>query len=282
MAGGFIVLWRKLTDHPIWMNSTAEQRAVLVELLFLASWKESRWEICGEVHDLKPGQFFMSTRDLAERTKVSHQTLRTTMKRFEKMGFLTQESTHRGTLITIVNWAKYQGVQDKLTQEATRDQHTPNTQVTHDQHMPNTTIKEPSNQVTKKPGNQVTSDRAAPTRKAGKARPSGPAEVEEFFNEQAYDFDHHLEASKFWDYWESVGWLRKGNRPIKDWKGCARSWAGNVAKYEDKPQTFRQTGGLTTAECAQVFRQDNERGMNHGGNGTDGASGGDLSDVFGF
>lgn len=83
MAGGFIVLWRRLENSPIWVSSTAEQRAVLIELLFLASWKESRWVICGEAHVLKPGQLFASEREIAKKAAVSYQTLRSTLKLFE-------------------------------------------------------------------------------------------------------------------------------------------------------------------------------------------------------
>lgn len=238
MAGGFIVLWRKLEDHPIWMNSTAEQRAILVELLFLASWKESRWEVCGEVHDLKPGQFFTSTRTIAERAKVTHKTLRVALNRFEKLGFLAQQTTHRGTLITIVNWAKYQGVSEDRAQTTAHEGHSEGTPTAQQGHTKGTTIKEPCNQVTRKPGNHVTIDRAAPKRSTAKARPKGPEEVEAFFNEGAYDFDHHLEAEKFWDYWESVGWMRKGNRPVKDWKSTARSWAANVKRYSNETPRF--------------------------------------------
>lgn len=94
------------------------------------------------------------------------------------------------------------------------------------------------NQGTKEPCNHTTIDRASPKRSTAKARPKGPEEVEAYFREGKYDFDPHLEAGKFWDYWESVGWLRKGNRPVKDWRSTARTWAGNVKRYANEAPRF--------------------------------------------
>jgi hypothetical protein len=140
MAGdkGFIKLYRDLLDKPIWTNSTAEQKVILVTLLMLAQWQPVEWKILGDSIDLEPGMLFISTRALAAKCGVTHQNVRTALKQLEGYNFLTQRSTHRGTLIKIVNWGTYQSANSGDNTEAntkvTRASHTPNTPNGENQH----------------------------------------------------------------------------------------------------------------------------------------------------
>lgn len=145
---GFICLWRKTFDEPIWYNSTSEQKALFITLLSMASWKERKYDIYGEEMILQPGQFITSYTELAKLTGkgVSRQIVRTGLDRFERLNFLTRQVTQRGTLITIVNWRKYQDkdYEDNTADNtgATREQHSINTGATQEQHRTNTPIKE--------------------------------------------------------------------------------------------------------------------------------------------
>lgn len=156
---GFICLWRKTLDEPIWYNSTPEQKALFITLLSIANWREKKYDIYGEEMILQPGQFIISYLELAKLTGkgVSVRNVRTGIDRFEKLNFLTRQVTRRGTLITIVNWRKYQDINyetDTPTDiELTRDRHATDTPLTQDRHAHKRTIK-PCNQVTKKPSNQ--------------------------------------------------------------------------------------------------------------------------------
>lgn len=38
------------------------------------------------------------------------------------------------------------------------------------------------------------------------------------------------EAARFFDYWESVGWMRAGRKMV-DWQASARTWIGNCGKF---------------------------------------------------
>lgn len=148
MSKGFICLWRKTFDEPIWYNSTPEQKALFITLLSMASWKERKYDIYGEEMILQPGQFVTSYTELAKTTGkgVTRQMVRTGLKRFERLNFLTQQATQRGSLITIVNWSKYQDkdYEDNTADNtgATQGQHGSNTALTQEQHAINTPIKE--------------------------------------------------------------------------------------------------------------------------------------------
>nr|DAW99723.1 MAG TPA: replisome organizer [Caudoviricetes sp.] len=139
MDSGYIKLYRSLLEDPIWTNSTAEQCVILIQLLFFVTWKPKKWDVFGRQFTLNPGQGFVSIRDFSKICGhgVSRQKVRTAFKRFENLGFLTQEPTQKGTLITIVNWRKYQGLVDDANPSA-------NPTLTQGQPNPNPTIKEES------------------------------------------------------------------------------------------------------------------------------------------
>lgn len=157
---GFICLWRKTQYDPIWFNSTPEQKAIFITLLFMANWKEQKYDIFGDEIVLKAGSFITSYTQIAELTGkgVSMQNVRTAIDRFEKMGFLTRKVTRRGSLINIVNWRKYQDRDYEANTlaniELTSHQQGINKALTLNSHAHKRTIQ-PSNQVTKEPSNHI-------------------------------------------------------------------------------------------------------------------------------
>lgn len=107
---GFIKIYRSMLRDPVWANSTMPQKVIFLTLLLSVQWQRTQWDINGKKFYLEPGQGFISTRRLAKDCgpDVSQKNVRTALARFEKMDFITTEKTHWGTLITIVNWWKYQ------------------------------------------------------------------------------------------------------------------------------------------------------------------------------
>ncbi|HEY4786646.1 MAG TPA: hypothetical protein VIH57_11380 [Bacteroidales bacterium] len=45
-----------------------------------------------------------------------------------------------------------------------------------------------------------------------------------------------VEAEKFFNYFESNGWLVGGRAKMKDWKAAARNWILNIPKFVPKPK----------------------------------------------
>ena len=45
-----------------------------------------------------------------------------------------------------------------------------------------------------------------------------------------------VEAEKFFNYFESNGWLVGGRAKMKDWKAAARNWILNIPKFSHKPK----------------------------------------------
>lgn len=148
MNNGWIKLYRCLMDKPIWLNSTPEQKVVLATILMLANHEDKEWDWNGEKFSVKAGQFVTSLPKLAEKCGigVSIQNVRTALKRFEKLGFLTDKSTATGRLITVENWGIYQGDDSEANRPTnshlTEGQQTPNRGLTSNKNDKNVRMKE--------------------------------------------------------------------------------------------------------------------------------------------
>ena len=59
------------------------------------------------------------------------------------------------------------------------------------------------------------------------------SEVQEYFKSPKYA---PVEASKFYNYFQSNGWLVGGRSKMKDWKAAARNWMLNTHKFSNGKQ----------------------------------------------
>lgn len=136
MNNGWIKLHRELIEHPIWKQSTPEQKSILITLLCMANHEANRWEWQGKEFVVEPGQFVTSLEHIKQSCGkgISIQNVRGAIARFEKMGFLTHQSTKTGTLIIIEKWGKWQGVSEEpnkdTNKEVTKSQQRGNKEVT--------------------------------------------------------------------------------------------------------------------------------------------------------
>lgn len=131
---GWIKLHRQLTEKAIWLESTPEQKTILITLLMMANHEQKEWEWKGEKFKAEPGQFVTSLESIVKKcgNGVSIQNVRTAIKRFEKYEFLTNQSTNKNRLISIVNWGLYQD-KETTTNKQTNKQLTSNQQATNKQ-----------------------------------------------------------------------------------------------------------------------------------------------------
>ena len=131
---GWIKLHRILIDKAIWQCSTPEQKSILITLLLLTNHEEKEWLWQGQKFKAQPGQFVTSIESIAKKAGVSNQNVRSALVKFEKLEFLTNQSTKTGRLITIVNWGVYQGGGDEgnkaTNKEVTKHQQSTNKALT--------------------------------------------------------------------------------------------------------------------------------------------------------
>jgi len=122
MLMGWIKVHRILLNKPIWLKSTPEQKTILITLLMLANHDESEWEWMGNKFKVEPGQFITSLESIKLYCGkgITIQNIRSALKRFEKLEFLTNKSTKTGRMITICNWDSYQITKDEHNNEANK------------------------------------------------------------------------------------------------------------------------------------------------------------------
>ena len=118
---GWVKVHRCILDKPIWLNSTPEQKTVLLTVMLMANHNKKEWEWAGKKFNVEPGQMVTSASSICEKAGkgVSRQNVRSSLKRFEKLQFLTMKSTKMGMLITVLNWDSYQDTQPS-TQPSTQ------------------------------------------------------------------------------------------------------------------------------------------------------------------
>lgn len=115
MNNGFFKIYRELWDKPIWKQSTPIQKTVLLTLLSMVNFAPAEWEWQGQKFSVQPGQTITSLQHIAERCGkgVNVGNVRGALDRFVKLGFLANESTKTGRLLTVVNWGAYQYLDDE-------------------------------------------------------------------------------------------------------------------------------------------------------------------------
>lgn len=131
---GWICLYRDLLEKTIWQNSTPEQKTILIALLLMANHKQKQWEWKGKKYTVKEGEFITSLEKIVTMCGkgITMQNVRTSLKRFEKLQFLTSKSTNKNRLIKIENWGLYQDKENQPN-KVTNKQLTSNQQATNKQ-----------------------------------------------------------------------------------------------------------------------------------------------------
>lgn len=140
---GWIKLHRKITESNMYKALNSKQRDVMFACLLSANFSENQWEFDGEIHKCDPGQFVSSLDSLCKLCgkDVKVQSVRTALLKLEKWGFLTNESTKTGRLVTICNWDTYQDLEIKPNKATNKDL-TKNQQSTNKDLTPNNKDKE--------------------------------------------------------------------------------------------------------------------------------------------
>lgn len=126
---GFIKLYRQLLDSNI-KEIGIQGIGFACYCLLKANHKDAKWFDGNNYQEIKRGQFITSLPQMAGDLKVGIQVIRTLLKKFARLDFLTDKPTNRYRLITIVNYSKYQDKPEQLTDELTGKQQVANRQLT--------------------------------------------------------------------------------------------------------------------------------------------------------
>ena len=112
---GYIKLYRQITDTPVWADS--DKLKLWLMCLMKATHDEKTQVVGNQIIELKAGQFITGrsalsddfNHDVKKDRRVDGLTLFRWLSLFEKMEMLNIKKTNKYSLITVLNWDKYQG-----------------------------------------------------------------------------------------------------------------------------------------------------------------------------
>lgn len=136
---GWICVHREIFDNWIWQDKAPfDKRAAWIDLLLMANHKDNKILFDGELKEIKRGQRLTSIRKLCNRWKWSNTKVKNFLDILEKDGMITLEiAPQKATLITIVNYSKYQDMSDSESDSETSQGHQSSDSETSQKHINN-------------------------------------------------------------------------------------------------------------------------------------------------
>ena len=124
---GWVKIHRSVIDNPKLTRSS--RFSVWMYILLAVTHTETKAYLCGKEIVLNPGQGVFSTPDLAHKLALSVSVIRRVLDWLESEQQIEQQKTTKGTVITVLNWGKYQqseqqSEQQKNNKRTTREQPT--------------------------------------------------------------------------------------------------------------------------------------------------------------
>lgn len=228
MERGYVKLWRKTLDSGLLQHPTAWQ--VFGYLLMSATRSKRKLMVAGQVFELSPGDYAASVAGICEFLKITTRQCRTALHVLEKLEIVTIKTTNKGSLISLVNWDRYQD--ERQASDKQNDKQATSTRQTNDKpieqelknntYTPDTSLRSVS----------VPTGDTDKRRRAGSTifKPPTEEEVAAYCRERG----NAVDAGKFHDFYSSKGWM-VGKTKMKDWKAAVRTWEREAGKAE--PQT---------------------------------------------
>lgn len=129
MYRGWVKIHRKIWDNPI-VTKDPDYLSVWIYLLTNATHKNHDVLWRGKRITLKPGQLITGRKRISLETKVCDSKVKRIIKDLKSDQQIDQQATSQGSLITIVNWDKYQVIDQQNDQRVTSERPTSDQRVT--------------------------------------------------------------------------------------------------------------------------------------------------------
>lgn len=205
-SNNWIKLNRSIMEHWLWSGETFSRGQAFIDLLLLAAYADHKVMSQGRMIDVKRGSMITSVRYLAGRWGWSKDKTLKFLNDLESDGIIIKESDTKRTVLTIVNYGKYQNLQYNEQTQNGRKTDTERTQ-----------------------NGQTKESKESKEGKRSIFMPPTIDEVRAYCAEKNYSVD----PERFVDFYESKGWM-VGKTKMKDWKASVRLWErGNQRSDQD-------------------------------------------------
>ncbi|HMM40095.1 MAG TPA: hypothetical protein PKB11_15155 [Desulfovibrio sp.] len=108
MHRGYVQLWRRSLSSEAWRDPKLWR--LWTYCLLKASHKPHQVVVGRQAVDLEPGQFVLTRRNAAQDTGLTQAEVRSLLGLAEKLGMIARRSTNQYTVVSLVNWPRYQQV----------------------------------------------------------------------------------------------------------------------------------------------------------------------------
>lgn len=106
MHRGYVQLWRKSLSSPAWQHPKLWR--LWCYCLLKASHRPHQTIVGTRVVDLSAGQFVLTRRNAAQDTGLTQAEVRSLLALAERLGMIARRSDTQCTVVSVVNWARYQ------------------------------------------------------------------------------------------------------------------------------------------------------------------------------
>ena len=117
---GWIKLHRKLANNDMWLEEPFSRGQAWVDLLMMVNHKSARVLFDGKLVTIGKGSRITSIRALCKRWRWSNTKVTSFLALLEAEKMLLRRSDTKKTVLTIVNYGKYQDVKDEKTPQKRR------------------------------------------------------------------------------------------------------------------------------------------------------------------
>lgn len=202
----YIKYRRSSVDNKLYFAEKFTKRQAWQDLILTTNHKDWQIIIRWNYIKIKRGQNWYSEETFSQRWKWSRNKVRRFLNHLEMEQQIEQQKSKLKTIITIINWEKYQwnGTSDDTTERHQTIQQTD------------------TNKNDKNDKNEKETKDTAPKVASNYKKFIAPELelVQEYCNERA----NWIDAEAFLNHYETVGRVYgKDRKPVKDWKACIRT-----------------------------------------------------------
>lgn len=213
---GWIKLHRALKYSAIAANP--ERMAVWIHLLLRATHKRHNVVVGLSTVELNPGELLFGRKRFSAEIGVSENKLRSSLKVLENHQQITIKSNAKYSIISITKWQSYQ--------DEPPANHHKTTSKSPANHQQTTTYKNVKNvKNVKNIGENKVSTTPPDKPKTERFSPPTVDQIFEYMRDRG--LTQRIEAAKFFNYYESNGWM-VGRTKMKSWQAAARNWMAKL------------------------------------------------------
>lgn len=231
MNEGWVKLHRAVCESAVFED--AEILRLWIYILVNAAHKDHDTIYQGKIVHIKKGEFVTGRKILAREFKLSESKIYRMLNTLAELGNIEIKSNNKFSLVTVVNWAKYQDDSENLNNKRTANEQQLNNKRTTDEQQTNTTEewKEWKECIEWKEDVDVR------TREDDFIPPSTPTlhDIRNF----CIDRDSIIDPARFYNYYSRVGWDKCGDWQIKieEWEN--NSFANGDRERVEKLKNYR-------------------------------------------